>query len=89
MKVWKDKLFPTLNHNSMLTNYDVTIRKNEINLIDQYVLQNNLPEMNFEVFRSCVTQVLPNWRAEQLVGTFHHDDGGMNNYKKYIACDKA
>lgn len=84
MKVWKNVLFPTLDHNTMLTNHDVTIKKDEIKLIDDFVIQNNLPEMNFVVFRNVVGNVLPNWRAEQLVGEFHHDDKGLNNYKKYI-----
>lgn len=84
-KVNKNILFPTLNHNSMLTNYDVMIKKDEINLIDSYVIQNNLPEMNLQIFRSCVCNTLPNWRAEQLVGDFYHDDSGLSNYKKYLS----
>jgi hypothetical protein len=88
MKVWNNVLFPTLNHNTMLTNYDVTIKTNEIKLIDDYVIQNNLPTMNFVVFRNVVGNVLPNWRAEQLVGEFHHDDKGLSNYKKYISYNK-
>jgi hypothetical protein len=85
MKVWNNVLFPTLNHNTMLTNYDVMLKKNEIKLIDDYVVQNNLPEMNFVVFRNVVCNVLPNHRAEQLVGEFYHDDCGLNNYKKYLS----
>lgn len=84
MKVWKDKLFPTLNHNSMLTNYDVTIQKNEIKLIDDYVISNNLCEMNLQVFKNVVCAVLPQNRAELLVSDFYHDDQGLSNYKKYI-----
>jgi hypothetical protein len=83
-KVWLNPLFPTLNHNTMLTNYDVMLKSDEIKLIDNYVIQNNLPEMNFSVFKNCVCSVLPNWRAEQLISEFHHDDGGYSNYKKYI-----
>lgn len=71
----------------MLTNYDVMIKKNEIKLIDDYVVQNNLPTMNFVMFRNIIGNVLPNWRAEQLVGEFYHDDHGLDNYKKYISFD--
>jgi hypothetical protein len=83
-KVWKQPLFPVFDHNTMLTNYDVTIKTNEVKIIDEYVIQNNLPEMNLEVFKSCVCNTLPTWRAEQLVGDFYHDDSGMYNYKKYL-----
>jgi hypothetical protein len=84
MKVWKDRLFPTLDHNSMLTNYDVMLKKQEIKLIDDFVVQNNLPNMNFATFKSVVSVVFPQHRAEQIVGEFYHDDGGLSNYKKYI-----
>jgi hypothetical protein len=85
MKVWNNVLFPTLNHNTMLTNYDVMLKKDEIKLIDDYVIQNNLPEMNFVVFRNVVCNVLPNSRAEQICGEFYHDDCGLSNYKKYLS----
>lgn len=84
MKVWKEPLFPTLNHNTMLTNNDVMIKVDEIKTIDSYVLQNNLPEMNFAVFRNVVATTLPKERAELLISKFHHDDSGYSNYKKYI-----
>lgn len=84
MKVWKEPLFPTLNHNTMLTNHDVMIKVDEIKTIDKYVLQNNLPEMNFAVFRNVVYTTLPKERAELLISKFHHDDNGYSNYKKYI-----
>lgn len=89
MKVWNQPLFPVLDHNTMLTNYDVMIKKNEIDIIDQYVLQNNIPEMNLTVFRNVVSHTLPNWRAEQICGDFYHDDQGLSNYKKYITFEKA
>lgn len=84
MKVWNNTLFPTLNHNTMLTNYDVMLKKSEIKQIDDYVVQNNIPEMNFAMFRNIVCNVFPNHRAEQICGEFHHDDNGYSNYKKYI-----
>ena len=83
-KVWNNTLVPTLNHNSMLTNYDFMLKKNEIKQIDDYVIQNNIPTMNLEVFKSIVCNVFPTHRAEQLVGEFYHDDQGYNTYKKYI-----
>lgn len=88
MKVWKNKLFPTLNHNTMLTNYDVSLHKNEVKLIDNYVVSNNLSEMNLAVFKHVVCTVLPQHRAELIVGDFYHDDQGLNNYKKYITYSK-
>lgn len=84
MKVWKNVLFPTLSHNTMLTNYDVSIHKNEVKLVDDYVISNNLPEMNLSVFKQVVCTVLPQDRAEMIVGDFYHDDKGLSNYKKYI-----
>ena len=69
----------------MLTNYDVSIHKNEVKLVDEYVISNNLPEMNLEVFKQVVCTVLPQNRAEMIIGDFYHDDKGLNNYKKYLS----
>lgn len=88
MKVWNNVLFPTLNHNTMLTNYDVSLHKNEVKLIDDFVISNNLSEMNLQVFKHVVCTVLPQHRAELIVGDFYHDDQGLNNYNKYITYNK-
>jgi len=88
MKVWKTPLFPTLNHNTMLTNYDVMIKRDEVKIIDDHVVNNNLLEMNLEVFRGIVYAIFPRHRAEQLVGEYYHDDKGLNNYKKYLSFNK-
>ena len=85
MKVWKEPLFPTLQHNTMLTNYDVMLKRDEIKIIDDYVVSNNIPEMNLVVFKQVVSNVLPQYRAEQLVGDFYHDDSGLSTYKKYLS----
>lgn len=84
MKVWKERLFPTLSHGTMLTNYDVSIHKDEVKLLDNYIVSNNLSEMNLAVFRQVVCSVLPQDRAELIIGDFYHDDNGLMNYKKYI-----
>jgi len=84
MKVWNNVLFPTLDHNTMLTNYDIMLKKHEVKLIDDYVIQNNLTEMNFAVFRNVVSIIFPQQRAEQLCGEFYNDDNGLSHYKKYI-----
>jgi len=76
MKVYND---------TMLTNYDVSLHKNEIKLIDDFVISNNLSEMNLATFKHVVCTVLPQRRAELIVGDFYHDDQGLNNYKKYIS----
>lgn len=62
---------------SKLTNY-------EIDILDHYVIRNNLPTMNFAVFRNIVDRTLPNWRSEQLCGEFFVDDNGYNAYQQYI-----
>lgn len=85
MKVWNNPLFPTLSHNTMLTNYDVSIHKHEVKLVDDYVISNNLPEMNLQVFKQVVCTVLPQDRAELIVSDFYHDDQGLSNYKKYLS----
>lgn len=85
MKVYNNVLFPTLSHNTMLTNYDVSIHKHEVKLVDDYVISNNLPEMNLQVFKQVVCTVLPQDRAELIVSDFYHDDQGLSNYKKYLS----
>ena len=85
MKVWNNVLFPTLQHNTMLTNYDIMLKKHEVKLIDDYIVRNNYSEMNLVVFKQVVSNVLPQYRAEQLVGDFYHDDSGLSTYKKYLS----
>jgi hypothetical protein len=85
MKVWNNVLFPTLDHNTMLTNYDIMLKKHEVKLIDDYIVRNNYSEMNLVVFKQVVSNVLPQYRAEQLVGDFYHDDSGLSTYKKYLS----
>jgi hypothetical protein len=85
MKVWNNVLFPTLDHNTMLTNYDMMLKKHEVKLIDDYIVRNNYSEMNLVVFKQVVSNVLPQYRAEQLVGDFYHDDSGLSTYKKYLS----
>lgn len=84
-KVWTKPLFPTFGHNTMLTNYDISIHKDEVKLVDSYVISNNLPEMNLEVFKQVVCTVLPQDRAELIVSDFYHDDKGQKNYEKYLS----
>jgi len=60
-----------------LTNY-------EIDIIDHYVIRNNLPTMNFIVFRNVLDCALPTWRSEQLCGEFFVDDSGRSVYEQYL-----
>lgn len=64
--------------------YDLQIHEPEINIIDKYVISNNLHEMNFSVFKSIVCVTFPTWRSEQLLGSMFHEDEGVSNYQKYI-----
>lgn len=82
------KHLPILNHNTMLTNYDLQIKDYEIDIIDNYVVSNNISDMNLHVFKNIVCNTLPMWRAEQLTGSFFQTDDGQNNYKKYITYNK-
>lgn len=83
------KHLPVFEHKTMLTNYDVMLKANEIKILDDYVVSNNLTVMDLATFRHVVCSTFPSWRAEQVVGDFYHDDGGYSNYKKYItfSCD--
>jgi hypothetical protein len=83
------KHMPVLSHNTMLTNHDVMLKPNEIKIIDDYVISNNITTMDLAMFRNIVCDTLPTWRAEQLCGPFHVDDGGLSHYKKYISFDKV
>ncbi len=59
----------------------------EIDIIDHYVIRNNVPTMNFAVFRNVVDRALPNWRSEQLCGELFVDDHGRSAYEEYINFD--
>lgn len=56
----------------------------EIDILDHYVISNNLPTMNFAIFRNIVDNTLPLWRSEQLCGEFFVDDHGYSVYQQYI-----
>lgn len=78
------KHLPIIEHRSMITTYDVTIKENEIKILDDYVVSNNLHTMDLATFRQVVCSTFPHWRAEQLCGDLYHDNCGYDNYKKYI-----
>jgi len=63
--------------NQSLTDY-------EIDIIDHYVIRNNLPTMNFAVFKNVVDRTLPTWRSETLCA----DENGRINYEQYITYKK-
>jgi hypothetical protein len=74
----------TVNHRTMITPYDLKLKKNEVQIIDDYVLSNNLQEMNLETFCNVVNITLPAWRCEQLVSKLHTTDNGQNAYIQYL-----
>lgn len=63
---------------SELTNY-------EIDILDHYVVRNNIPTMNFLVFRSMIDNTLPTWRSEQLCSDTAN---GQVVYNQYISFKK-
>lgn len=66
---------------SKLTDY-------EIDIIDHYVIRNNVPTMNFAVFKNVVDRALPSWRSEQLCGDHFVNDDGREVYQQYINFQK-
>jgi len=56
----------------------------EIDILDHYVISNNLCRMNFVVFKHIVDRALPLWRSEQLCGELFVDDNGRSVYEQYI-----
>lgn len=62
-----------------------TITNYEIDIIDHYVIRNNVSRMNFAVFKNVVDRALPNWRSEELCAI---DELGRMNYEKYITYTK-
>ena len=78
--------FPTLSHHTMTTVYDCKIKENEIKIFDDYVVKNNITNMDLPTFKSIAVGTLPTWRTEQVVGM---DDIAYENYKKYITYEKA
>lgn len=56
----------------------------EIDILDHYVISNNLCTMNFAVFKHVIDRALPTWRSEQLCGEMFVDDNGRSAYEEYI-----
>lgn len=66
------------------------ITKNEIKIIDQYVVKYDIPYMDLHMFRVIVSNAFPSWRSEQLTndqtmnGNYFSDTNGLIAYTDYI-----
>lgn len=47
----------------------LTLDKHEKNLVDQYILRNNVTELSLNEFNLAISNTLPTWRTEMLVNT--------------------